>query len=1628
MGSHPEHVEPSIKSKFTVLFEKINEPNYVMDSYYSDNLINKLIETRKDNNYICVLSHLLGEPIQNLNRYHISVQVFLIRSLGFVCSKELFFAKLIHHINDTLRKGYTNLGSPTMNPSLSVAYLEVALSLVEHYTSLYWLLDSGMWKEILRANESKTVFVTRQKYKFVSRLVWRLNGLEDEANLKQVLTFILKPLIETEIVITESITTDEEELSAKQFEPMLHMLNSIMNDYKELSRSSLVINMLLTHFKVVNQMYVLLDRYRKDSLTSPSAKLIFRLILAKIFNTKPMTDNSTHTAEDFIETSAAYFNTVNVFLQRRNPMAVLDYCYSCNEIWNATWDKKIPRINTLNGKKVDLQNKMLFLCLVPAISYITRYMPDNAFQMAGNIQDYMMKLINASCEHTAKTAWALSRLILELDTETIVLQSVKRLASLNNSMNNEQANLMFQGLFYVLKQFDPMSEGHHKKCPEAMFQEDQENLFLYTYALEAVLLLVKNYDINWQESLEIICLYNVVFNILQKTNLSSKGGATVMHEKTIGDTSKGLVVLRMDKKTDHLEMENFVPHTNYKIKRSGGFKDNSGILKNNYSEVTMGNRSKSVESVIKMKFKSLFEKINEPNYVIDNFYSDNLINKLLENKPELNVTCSVRILLEEPVRNLERYHVSVRVFLVRLLALVVREELCFAKVIHNINDPLAKAYQTLESPTMTPSLRVAYLEVALAIIEHNTGFYWLLESGMWKEILSINDQSNTVFVTRQKYKFVSKLVWRLNALEDDDNVRQVLNFILKPLVETDIEVTESMKPDEEEEASKWLEPMLLMLVSITNEYSELTKSSLVINALLNHFKLANHLCVLLDRFRKNSLTSLLANLIFRIYLAKTLHNKPLADDTVYRSEDFVETTASYFNTIHYFTIRRKAMMVLDFCYSCNEYWNGLWRDRKPLTIIMDGKKENLQNKALFMCLVPPICYVTRRWPKAVRYGEGCIQDYIMKLINASCEHTAKAGTLLSDLVLESDVEAIALKTVKRLSSLNNSMNNEQANLIFQGLFYVIKHLDPDPEHFEYRLPSSDAKLQEDQENMFVYSYVIEAILNLIKEFHINWHESLEVICLYTVVFRIMSRPNLPCKFIVTALNVITVTVCKFLPPNLSLLMESKPGSAMHDLGRLIYMKMHDLHWEVRDSALELLLVVTEISYVKFPPFQKQIIENELIVVATAVALNDHEFYVRASALRCLGSACKVSTVWEQLKTKHPDIQVPTIEIVVATAVALNDHEFYVRASALRCLGSACKVSTVWEQLKTKHPDIQIEIVLATAVALNDHEFYVRASALRCLGSACKVSTVWEQLKTKHPDIQDSLLNILCNNQEGIVRKEACNVLCEMYLNLKLCPEFKQALYEQMVSSAVSDFHWEVQLAALKFWKIVIHNNLCEQGMLDGTFPPVTFSKESRKIVTLNKAEIQRRLLKILDELSAKGCLTVLSKLLHEDTEVEIMDANLAIALNLLDILKRYEVPECVKRVEGEPRTMQEYYTETKEDAMDQEDVIIKTEDAQSDNVIEGIINADDMNLLAHIYERHMKLQNDKPELQPKPMIKLLRYVKPYLFVNHLMSKDFKAVIEYKKQWRNGIRSVESLLDDVLGIYEVGNDVNNLDCY
>lgn len=937
------------------------------------------------------------------------------------------------------------------------------------------------------------------------------------------------------------------------------------------------------------------------------------------------------------------------------------------------------------------------------------------------------------------------------------------------------------------------------------------------------------------------------------------------------------------------------------------------------------------------KLKLLLQKILEPGYVMNNYYSDGLINKLSEtnSEPEIvflkTIPCVVDLIIDA-MNHSSHAHISVKVFLTRILAIGCKQELQFTRFLCKQSDIIKDDFKLITCPDTNASLKVAYMEMALGLVSHNTGITWLLDTGLWKEILSLVNGKTTVFVVRQAYKFASEFLWKLNDLRETEQIKDVITYITKPLMDPDFFQMLSFTSDQEEEKCKVLEPMTHMLLAIVCKDGRITQSTILLNVMIKDLRLIQHIFMACDRIHKAEIALLLFKLVFCLSLAKVFLTKEMKSGVEYSMDDFRELGVNYYNTIQFFVQRRSAVCVLDFCADCTIIWKKIFagKDLESMMNKDDNKKVNLKNQMLFMCLVPLFIFV-KEGKDISASSTDRIHDYLVKLLNASLEITCKAAYSLRDLIEELDRVPLILRGVKKLTCLKDHLNDEQANLVFQALFYVLREYDPIDDYGEVKQHNH---FEDSQDTNIVMTYVMDIVLSLVKNHNINWQESLEVICLYSVVFNILKRQNLSCKFIVTCLNVIAVTIKKFQPPNLSLLLDSTPGSTMHELGKLIYMKMNNLQWEIRDSALELLLVCTEIAFIKFPPFQKQIMENNLIN-------------------------------------------------------------------------------------------------LAATLAFNDFEPYVQVSALKCIGAASKINNIWDQLTTQYPDVQEQILSILRNNQEGIVRKEACNVLCDLFQNLKLTASFRKTIYDHMVASALSDFHWEVQLSALKFWKIVLCSLLTDQGMLDGVFPPVTFSKQSRKIVTLNEAEIQRRLLKILDELSSVGCLTVLVKLLYDDTEPEIMESALSISNELLDILYRYKVPDHLKHTPGEPANVEELLGNVKQEhaewiASEEMEDIEKTQ--ASDNVIDGIVNADDINLLANIYERHMSLNSEEHELPMKPKIKLLRFASPYLFVNFLKGSDFKKVIEQKRQWSDGIRSISSLLDDILGIYEVQEEFNSLDCY
>lgn len=158
------------------------------------------------------------------------------------------------------------------------------------------------------------------------------------------------------------------------------------------------------------------------------------------------------------------------------------------------------------------------------------------------------------------------------------------------------------------------------------------------------------------------------------------------------------------------------------------------------------------------------------------------------------------------------------------------------------------------------------------------------------------------------------------------------------------------------------------------------------------------------------------------------------------------------------------------------------------------------------------------------------------------------------------------------------------------------------------------------------------------------------------------------------MKLIQTSIEHFLAPNLALLMDKLDGSGMEDLGPTIYKRLHDNSWEVRDSVLELVHSMVELSdeselsiecvdkadfhhiffcFAEFPPFQNHILENKICQTVEIIARNDSESYVRASAFKVLASMIKIRLFWDQA-LHDMDVKVlTTVVILFSTEILIG---------------------------------------------------------------------------------------------------------------------------------------------------------------------------------------------------------------------------------------------------------------------------------------------------------------------------------------------------------------------------------------
>lgn len=282
--------------------------------------------------------------------------------------------------------------------------------------------------------------------------------------------------------------------------------------------------------------------------------------------------------------------------------------------------------------------------------------------------------------------------------------------------------------------------------------------------------------------------------------------------------------------------------------------------------------------------------------------------------------------------------------------------------------------------------------------------------------------------------------------------------------------------------------------------------------------------------------------------------------------------------------------------------------------------------------------------------------------------------------------------------------------------------------------------------------------------------------------------------------------------------------------------------------------------------------------------------------------------------------------------------------------------------------------------------------------------------------QVKLVDMLQNNQEGRLRADAANVLTGLYVNQNLPPTFVKYLYVLMRNAAIKDLYWEVQLSALHFWKHVIRTHLIDRGMIDGNFPTKTFSKDKRKIIVLNKMEITKQLMLMMNQLSANGCLTVLQYCLNDDCSVTVLENSYHITKDLISILDKFDTV-FDKEVSYTTSQTQDYHEGTRHESTDFEIaeklMSISPQNCDTDKrdtVIDEILAMSTVNLIKNI-NLNFDFINQTFEKKEPLMAMEANRVNPGEFITSFKEKDYLKIIDSKRNWN--CNNLDTLLDEII---------------
>ncbi|KRT83220.1 HEAT domain-containing protein, partial [Oryctes borbonicus] len=843
-------------------------------------------------------------------------------------------------------------------------------------------------------------------------------------------------------------------------------------------------------------------------------------------------------------------------------------------------------------------------------------------------------------------------------------------------------------------------------------------------------------------------------------------------------------------------------------------------------------------------------------------------------------------------------------FVLHLISLLSIDENRFAYFkTYNIYNTICSILK-VKAPETSPSTKLAYLKMLMSFLNHRSGLDWLISTDNWRDGLNYSLEGQTIYLVREAKQFI------YNLLQQSINYNNIFcDLVIKRIIQklNDFQCQNGAGFPEirEESLFKHMSFVLKLILHILEKHIEIRNDDYRVPTIfILNYQLEQ--CI----WKVGAATQIADvildcdKILICIYFLQLFMLKidpiPLAE--------LKRAGAAVTKLINHRMTGKQHVIFLKLCHYTDYMWTFVFPRVTPAT--SEDSLLKLEHNLLPLQILPIVIVTFKHCSFVAKdFDNDDVRDiFITKLFKTMNEQSTRLAYQWKNIVMaEDEIFSLAQQALMLIMTYRKYYSKNRAIIIFQSCIYSFKDII-------CSLKDGRTTAEIFYQNSTYLINLINCLSTFINEHEITWTESVETMCVLNATLDFLSLSGWSTRVIIEALKLLNLSISKYMSPNLALLIDKTKDSALDQIGPLLINKLHDMNWEVRDSALEILVTISMFAYSKFPSFQKVIIDSDLITLVVTMAVSDSESFVRASAIKCLQEMIKVNEFWNPTLTQQ--------------------------------------------------------------------------------------------------HLPEKMIKILNEETEAIVRTEAaCLVKCT-YEYQTFPIEMMDDVYKTMVSAATTDLHWEVKTNALDFWCKVILNHLQNQGMIDGRFPDVTFSKEHKKIVTLTEQEIKFRLSKVLHQLSQCGCLGVFVAAIQDECDLEVMKKaaekmkKIARLFNMYNMDKVYPCPASPS-VSSSTATSPKFSHAILTSTLNTPPITPRMD--YSDEVIDEIIQSSDMNLLTNVY--------NPSEVQVRPVSNCssIINVTPEAFLSVLRS-DLDAMVHEKTKWLQNIDDLNSLLDDMLKCY------------